>query len=395
MPDFTTATSVRAQLLLAVCSLTLSGCSSLGASGPTTGRVKNAGEVSVANAPIKVVDLSADVARQVMAANKVAGFADTMGDGRVAGSTIGLGDVLDIAIWEAPPASLFGTTISDSRIPTSSTLARSSALPEQMVDSDGRINVPFAGFLRVVGMTPQQVGQAIASRLRGKAHDPQIVVRLSRIVNNNVTVVGDVNTNARIPLTSKGERLLDVLASAGGVKQSVGKTSIQVTRGPQIVTMPMDMIIRDPQQNIRLQPDDVVTALYQPFSFTALGAVGTNAEINFEGTGLTLAQALGRIGGLRDDRADVRGVFIFRLEKPEALDPTIVVSAQRTADGKIPVIYRVDLRNPASFFIAQGFPIQNQDVLYVSNAPLVDIQKFVNIISQTAFSVINISNAAR
>jgi polysaccharide export outer membrane protein len=56
-----------------------------------------------------------------------------------------------------------------------------------------------------------------------------------------------------------------------------------------------------------LHPDDVVTALYQPYSFTALGAVGRNAEIDFEGTGLTLTQALGRIGGLRDDRADIKG----------------------------------------------------------------------------------------
>lgn len=396
MPELTTAISVRAQLLLAACSLALAGCSSLGASGPTTGSVKNADQMAVANATIKVVDLTAEVAGRVMTANRTSGFADALGDGVAAGTTVGPGDALDIAIWEAPPAALFGAMSTDARMTaSSSSLARSSSLPEQMVDSDGRINVPFVGSLRVAGMTPQQIGQAVAGRLRGKAHDPQVIVRLSRVVNNNVTVVGDVSENARVPLTPRGERLLDVLASAGGVKQAVGKMSIQITRGTQIATMPLEAVIKDPRQNIRIQPDDVVTALYQPFSFTALGAIGTNAEINFEGTGLTLAQALGRIGGLRDDRADVRGVFIFRLEKPEALDPTVAATAQRTLDGKIPVIYRVDLRNPASFFIAQGFPIENRDVLYVSNAPLADIQKFVNIVSQMAFSLINISNTAK
>jgi polysaccharide export outer membrane protein len=214
-------------------------------------------------------------------------------------------------------------------------------------------------------------------------------------VNNNVTVVGDVSENARVALTPKGERLLDVLASVGGVKQPVGKTLIQITRGAQTATMPLEAVIKNPRQNIRLQSDDIVTALFQPFSFTALGATGNSAEINFEGTGLTMAQALGRVGGLRDDRADVRGVFIFRLERPEALDPAVAATAQKTPDGKIPVIYRLDLKNPASFFIAQGFPVQNKDVLYISNAPLADIQKFVNIISQMAFSIININNTIR
>lgn len=396
MRELTPAISARAQLLLAACSLALAGCSSLGASGPTSSSVKNAGQESVANAPIKVVDLNADVASRVMAANKTVEFAEALGDGRAAGTNVGLGDALDIAIWEAPPASLFGTMLPDSRIPSSSSgLARSASLPEQMVDTEGRISIPFAGSIQVVGLTPQQVGQAIVARLRGKAHNPQVVVRLSRVVNNNVTVVGDVSENARVALTPKGERLLDVLASVGGVKQPVGKTLIQITRGAQTATMPLEAVIKNPRQNIRLQSDDIVTALFQPFSFTALGATGNSAEINFEGTGLTMAQALGRVGGLRDDRADVRGVFIFRLERPEALDPAVAATAQKTPDGKIPVIYRLDLKNPASFFIAQGFPVQNKDVLYISNAPLADIQKFVNIISQMAFSIININNTIR
>jgi polysaccharide export outer membrane protein len=187
--------------------------------------------------------------------------------------------------------------------------------------------------------------------------------------------------------------LLEILAAAGGVKQPIGKTTIQITRGGKVVSLPLDRVIRDPAQNIRLESDDVVTALYQPYSFTSLGAAGTNAEIPFESTGITLAQALGRIGGLRDERADVRGVFIFRLEDPAALDPAVAASARRTPDGRIPVIYRVDLSNPATFFVAQSFPMQNRDVVYVSNAPLADLQKFVSIVSSMAFSVIGITNS--
>jgi polysaccharide export outer membrane protein len=184
-----------------------------------------------------------------------------------------------------------------------------------------------------------------------------------------------------------------VLAAAGGVKQAIGKTTIQITRDGRVVSLPLELVIRDPAQNIRLQANDVVTALYQPYSFTSLGASGVNAEVPFEATGITLAQALGRIGGLRDERADVRGVFIFRLEDPAALDPAVAASARRTPDGRIPVIYRVDMSNPATFFVAQSFPIRNKDVVFISNAPLADLQKFVSIVSSMAFSVISLPNA--
>ena len=51
-----------------------------------------------------------------------------------------------------------------------------------------------------------------------------------------------------------------------------------------------------------------------------------------------------------------------------------------TLDGLVPVIYRVDLKNPASFFVAQNFPINNKDLLYVSNASAAELQKFLNLV---------------
>jgi len=385
--------------LIAALLLSLGACSSLGASGPTSRAVHAAPGRGLGNADIKIVDVTDAVTRQVLQANSGLLFSEVFGDAPPIGSIVGRGDVLGITIWEAPPAALFGTQAAFGTNSTAAILATSSgstqqtALPEMMVDSEGRIQIPFAGSIQAEGRTPSQIERQIAGRLAGKAHDPQIIVRLVRNANANVTVVGDVAENTRVTLTPRGERLLDVLATAGGVKQPVGKMTIQITRGDRVVSLPLETVILNPSQNIRLQSDDVVTALYQPFSFTSLGAAGTSAEIPFEGTGLTLAQALGRIGGLKDDRANTRGVFIFRLENPTALDPAIAATARRTPDGRIPVIYRVDMTNPATFFVAQSFPIRNKDVLYVSNAPLSDIQKFVQIVSGMAFTVIGLGQA--
>jgi polysaccharide export outer membrane protein len=379
---------------IALFAAVLAGCSSLGASGPSRGTVVGASERPVGQAPIKILDLTDEVARRVAASNRSLLLSETLGDGQGVDTSVGYGDVLDVSIWEAPPATLFGGGSAAARLGLTTTGGQN-AIPEQMVDSAGQINIPFAGSIPVAGRTTQQIERDIERRLTGIAHQPQVVVRLVRNSSANVTVVGDVTNSARVPLTAKGERLLDVLASAGGVKQPVGKMTIQITRGARVAALPLEAIIKDPRQNIRLQADDVVTALFQPYSFTALGAVKNNAEINFEATGLTLSQALGRIGGLEDARADVKGVFIFRFEDPAALDPALVAGAQTTPDGKIPVIYKINMKDPATYFAAQGFPIENKDVIYVSNAPLADLQKFVNVVSSWAFSVVGLGNAVR
>jgi polysaccharide export outer membrane protein len=346
-----------------------------------------------------LVDLNDQVARQVFQNRRPKTFNEVFGDTATGQQIVGPGDVLDIAIWEAPPAALFGTLSVDSRlaenVTTAPAMARSADIPEQMVDSSGQVMVPFVGVVTAVGRTPRDIAREITLRLRGKAHDPQVIVRIANNQAANVTVVGEVDKSGLMPLTTKGERLLDAIASVGGVKQPVNKMTIQVSRGGVVASEPLAEVISKPQENILLRPNDVITALYQPYSFQALGAFNINAEINFEATGLTLTQALGRIGGLQDNRADVKGVFIFRLEDPAVLGDLVTPATRTTPDGKVPVIYRVDMSNPATFFVAQGFHIQNQDVLYVSNAPLIDIQKFVTVISSTAFSIVSIGNAVK
>jgi len=373
--------------------LMLSACAVMSASGPSSRNISNASETAGSESGIRVIDVTDAVTRQILAGDQKILFSQDLGEGHPIGSVIGKGDVLDIAIWEAPPAALFGAGGGDTRLTSSGSTARGTALPEQMVDSDGRIVIPFVGNVQAAGRTPQQISHEIATRLTGKAHQPQAIVRLVRNAAANVTVVGDIVNSARVPLTAKGERVLDILASAGGVKQSVNKTMLQITRGNKVASMPLEAVIRDPRQNIILQPDDVMTVLFQPFSFTALGATGRNEEIPIEATGITLAQALGRVAGIQDNRADVKGVFLFRLENPASFSPELHRTAQTTPDGKIPVIYRINMKDPATFFIAQSFPIRDKDILYVSNAPLADFQKFVNVIYSTLLPVATTATA--
>lgn len=337
------------------------GACALPSSGPTGRSVE--GARPTAELPgLQVVTVTPQVTRRLLAAREKTRFAEAWGVALKPDNVLGFGDVIEVSVWEAPPATLFGVTVTDARTGAGIATARNAVLPEQVVNASGEITIPFVGAVRAAGRTLEQLQQDIAARLQGKANQPQVLARVLRNVSSNVTVVGDVSQAQRMPLTAKGERLLDALASAGGVRQPVGKISLQVTRGAQVLTQPLERVIADPTENILLQPGDVITALYQPFSLTVLGATGTNREVDFEAQGITLAQALARVGGLQDYRADARGVFIFRFEDQQ------------------PVVYRVDLKDAAAFFVAQDFPMRHKDVLYVANSPASELQKFLNIL---------------
>lgn len=380
------------QLLKGVAvALSVAGCSSFGSSGPSRSAVLHSDSQPLADATVSVVELTDGVARQLAANDRQPSFAELFKEDASAASLIGPGDILEISMWEAPPAVLFGSTpvgLPAGLVATSNNLS----IPGSVVDEGGRITVPFAGSIVAAGKTPSQIEREIVARLRGKAHQPQASVRLGRNKATIVTVVGDVANSGQVPLTPKGERLLDVIAGAGGVRNAVSKTMIRITRGDEVASMPLEAIISDPRQNVFAQPGDVVTVLYQPYNFTVFGATGNNSEQPVEATGINLAQALGRVGGLRDDRADARGVFIYRLEEPSNLGAYLSPNSRLTADGKVPVIYRLDLKDPRSFFAAQSFPIRNRDVLYVSNAPMSDLQKFMSMISSVTFPAIGITN---
>src|SRR6476646_4494221 len=91
---------------LAACLLLLSlaACSSLGAGGPSGRVVRAADNRIVQQAQIKVIDVNDAVTRQLLAGYRSAGFAETLGDAPLPWTIIGRGDVLDVSIWEAPPA---------------------------------------------------------------------------------------------------------------------------------------------------------------------------------------------------------------------------------------------------------------------------------------------------
>ncbi len=346
-------------------------------SGPTVSAV-----TASPNPAVRVVTVDAGVAAVLESAEHRSTLAPVFGNGVPPPPLLGLGDRVEVSIWEAPPAVLFAPStelVAASESPTRMAGLKPAAavhLPGQTIAIDGSIGLPFVGRIQVAGLNEAAAAALIRDRLQGLAHEPQVLVTVIDNVSATVTVVGSVNQSQRLPLTARGERILDAVAAAGGPRERLDRTTLQLSRGDRNARIALEAIVRDPSQNVYLQPGDVVSLYYQPLSFTALGATGRNDEIAFEATGLTLAQALGRVNGLADQRAAPKGVFVFRLEA--------------TAEGEThPVVYRVDLTDPMTFWAIQHFPMHDRDLLYVANAPLVEFEKFLSIVATAAYSLTN------
>ena len=386
---FTLSMSILAMTIL------LSGCQTLTkwqpSSGPTKKVIEN--QVSTENSGLTIIDIDNRIAFLTSQSIPVRRFSDFYKSSSTFNNTISAGDVVDVSIWEAPPALLFGTASDISGLSGSKEVK----LPEQMVDNKGQITIPFVGKISVSGKTPEQVQVMIVKGLTKKANNPSAVVRIAKNNSADVTIVGEVTNSTRMPLTGKAERILDALAAAGGTKHPSSRISVQLNRRGQSVEMPFDAIIKDPRQNVILQKGDVVSVNYQTKSFTVLGATAKNTEIDFEAGGISLMQALARSGGLDDNRADARGVFIFRQESANILTPEqrAALPMQLQYASEVPVIYRLNLKEPINYIVAQNFAIKDKDLIYVSNAPGVEFRKFISLVAQGMYIVNTVDDLSK
>jgi polysaccharide export outer membrane protein len=207
-----------------------------------------------------------------------------------------------------------------------------------------------------------------------------VLVTDNKPISASITIGGEgVGVSQRLPLSVKGDRLLDVIAEAGGVRMPVNQISVILLRNGVTERVALQRVTVDSHENIFMRPGDVVTLVQDPQTYVIAGATTQNGEIPFGSDQLSLAQALVKVGGLADFRADARGVFVFRLETPSTLHALRPDSMVLARSGRIPVVYHLDLSNPNSLFMEQRFQIAPHDLVYVSNAPSVEVQKAADI----------------
>lgn len=347
----------------------LGGCASLPKSGPTNHDIvaaqRAAPDFTITDIDAAVVDRLAAAQAGPTPLAALAGEADA--------ELIGAGDVLQITIYEVGAALFSGRGQMLSGSGDAPPTGSGENLPPVVVGRDGGVRLPWVGGMLVAGRTPQAVAAEIADRLRGKSQSPQVIVSVRQNVANTVMVMGDVKKPGRVPLTVVGERLLDAIAEAGGPTSATQDALVQVHRGGRTVAAPLALVDAGSADDVRLIPQDRVSVLNRPRTYSVFGAAGKVSEYPFQSPRLNLAEALARAGGAADERADPRAVFVFRFE------PALPDGAP--APGARPVAYRLNMMRADGYFLSQRFEMRPKDVVYVANARANVPTKFIQILN--------------
>jgi polysaccharide export outer membrane protein len=373
----------------------LPACGVLPGTGPTSDAVNSSATAGIrSSAPLSyaLVDVSSDTIGFLSQPNLIT-LKGAFPDKRPKPTqVVGVGDTLNISIFEAAPGGLFTPGTASGARPGNFV-----DLPPQAVDQKGSIYVPYAGEIPAAARTIPEIQQAVVARLRNRAIEPQVVISLNQQHSSVVSVLGDVNAPGVLPLNSVGERLLALVARAGGPKFEAVESYVTLQRNGQRVKVLLSHIVHDPRENIFIRPNDVIFITREAPTFTALGALnqnifGFNSEIPFDVETLTLSQAIGKAGGLSDVQSDPGEIYVYRFEDRGFLEK-LGIDTTRFILNKVPTIYHINLRDPSGLLLASGFQMRTKDVLYIANAKVVDYYKLLTLINNTTSTVRNVNSA--
>ncbi|MFA8443991.1 polysaccharide biosynthesis/export family protein [Yoonia sp.] len=359
----------------------IAGCAAMPGNGPDSSSViKNAEVTSRTVDPTlgydyALIDLSRDnipfIASDGDGSNSTFGIASDV----IPEIRLGVGDIIQLTVFESEAGGLF--------IPREAGVRPGNfvSLPAQEIGRNGKITVPYAGELTAAGQTPETLEANVELRLAGLAIEPQVTVTIEERNYARATVIGSVENPGRYVVGAGGERILDFIGKAGGATSDAFSTDVTLTRAGVSVTVPYELITRNPSENIYVAPGDTINVTSEIKFFYIFGASGVG-EYSFNAADIDLRTALSLATGLNDGVADPSQVFIYRLEDRDVHVALGLNPALPTGDGDdlVPTIYRADFRKPDSFFMAADFEIEDGDMVYVTNARAVEVGKFFNVI---------------
>ncbi len=252
---------------------------------------------------------------------------------------IGAGDVLSIYVFDHPE------------------LAVPSAQVEAgfMVKSDGSLSYPFLNTIPAAGKTVEELRADLTQGLTRYFPEPQVDIRVLAFNSQRVVVTGEVNRPGTLALDTKPMTLLDAINGAGGMDPDADARAVTVRRGGKLYTVDLASYMTGDlaNNNPTLAAGDLVavprTRVMEAY---VLGEINAAAAVDLSKDTITLTQAITRQGGLQQNRADARGVFVFR------------------AQGKDMTVYQLDVSSPTGLLLGTQFELEVRDVVYITTSPL-------------------------
>ena len=300
---------------------------------------------------------------------------------------IGPHDVLSVRVWNNPDlttgqqlaASPFGTP--DSIISDSSELVRQrqQMTPEGVeVQTDGTFFFPFAGVVQAGGKSVNEVRRELTEKLSKFVRDPQVSVRVQEFNSQKAQVIGEVEFPRPLAITSIPLRVLDAIALAEGLKDNADRAEATLISEGRRKSIDMARLLDgDMRQNHVLRDGDVLnidTNRYR--QIVIMGEVNRPVAMPYDQRGMSLNDALVAASGINQMYSNARGVYVLR---------------NRTETG-VPTVYRLNMKNATGLLLADRFPLQARDVVYVDTSGVSRWNRVINQLLPTSNAINNFAN---
>lgn len=276
---------------------------------------------------------------------------------------VGSGDVLNITVWNHPELT----------IPAGS--MRSPADAGNWVHNDGTIFYPYIGTLHVAGLRVTEIREEITRRLRTYIERPQVDVTVAAFRSKRIYVTGAVSQPGTLPITNVPLTLLDAINQSGGLTEDADWQRVLVSRNgaEQVFNLRQLYQQGNTGQNLLLQPGDLVHINHSDNNKVfVLGEVGKPQSLIMGREGMTLAEALADSGGWNENRSDARGVFVLR---------------RSTSSNYAIDVFQLNARQATALVLADQFPLQERDVVYVTAAPMARWNRVLSLITPSLMSL--------
>jgi polysaccharide export outer membrane protein len=278
---------------------------------------------------------------------------------------IGEGDVLQVTVWDHPELTIPAGSFRD---PESS---------GQQVGDDGYLFYPFVGLIKATGMNVAALRDVLTEKLGAYIQDPQLDVRIVGYRSKRVYVVGEVNKPGLLPLNDQPLMIADAISLSGGLTPNAYKSGVNVSRDGVVHEIDLKALydFADSSQNLMLKHGDIVNVLDRSQQKVfVMGEVKRPGSVDIVNGELSLAGALGEIGGVNQLSANSGAIYVIR-----------------GTDKDKPAIFHLDARYASGMLLAERFDLQAQDVIFVDAA---GISQWNRVISQLlpSITVLNLAD---
>jgi polysaccharide export outer membrane protein len=291
--------------------------------------------------------------------------------GRAESYKIDSGDVLSIVVWDHPELSSGATGSPAAATAVADSSAATSPPVGFVVDHDGTIQFPYAGQIKVSGLTEEQARSQLTTKIARYIKNPKVTLRIQAYRSKRVYVDGEVKTPGLQAMNDVPMTLVEALNRAGGVLPTGDQSQIIINRGGSNYYVNLLQLVQKGvnPSNIMLANGDIIRVRSRDESKVFVsGEVVMPRALPMHNGRLTLNEALGESGGVNPLSGDGSQIYVVR----------------NVGTGQ--TVYQLDGRSPGALAMAEGFELNPKDVVYVAATPLANWHRAISLLLPSSLS---------